>query len=321
MRAWIVGLALISTMLAAPFEAPAQQAYQLPRTPDGHTDFQGNWSTMWITPLERPAEASQLVVPASEQTKLFETLWSRLGGPDPLSRSLDVGQFDVTSLLIVGGQARSSLIVDPPDGKVPFTEAARARRPPPPAQGLDDLEQRPASERCIARLSTMAPLTIQADGNMRQIVQTANHFVILSENTSALRIIPIGAAKGMPGVGRGRWEDDVFVVETSGFAPADRARRTSFGQFSISPKSRITERFTRTGPDEILYAFTVEDSDLYTRPWIAEFALKRSDAKLYEWGCHEGNYSLANILRAARLAEQRTVAKPPRSQRAPEAKR
>jgi hypothetical protein len=153
----------------------------------------------------------------------------------------------------------------------------------------------------------MVPLTIQPAGNMRQIVQTPDHFVILSENNSKLRIIPMGAAKGLPGAGRGRWDGDTFVVETSDFAPADRARRTSFGDFSISPKSRITERFTRTGPDEILYAFTVEDADLYTRPWTAEFALKRSDAKLYEWGCQEANYGLANILRGARVAEERAA--------------
>jgi hypothetical protein len=291
-------------MLSAPSQALAQQTYQPPRTPDGHTDFQGNWSTMWITPLERPPEASQLVVPASEQAKLFATLWRRRY-EGPLDPGYDV---DVRSLLIVGGEARSSQIVDPPDGKIPFTEAGRARIPAPPTRGppgLDDPEQRLVSERCINPLNSIAPLGIQPSGNMRQIVQTPDHFVILSENLSPLRVIPTGAARGLPGAGLGHWEGDTFVVETSGFAPEDRVRRGSFTQFSISPKSRITERFTRTGPDEILYAFTVEDPDLYTRPWTAEFSLKRSSAQLYEWGCHEGNYALANMLRGARVAEAR----------------
>jgi hypothetical protein len=257
---------------------------------------------MWITPLERPAGASQLVVPASEQATLFAALWRRYEGPfDP---GYDV---DVRSLLIVGGEMRSSQIVDPPDGKIPFTEAGRALIPPPPPRAFDHPEQRLISERCLNPLNTMAPLGIQPSGNMRQIVQTPDHVVILSENLSALRIIPLGAAKGLPDAGRGHWEGDVFVVETSGFAPADRVRRGSFAQFSISPKSTITERFTRTGPDEILYAFTVEDPDLYTRPWTAEFALKRSDDKLYEWGCQEGNYALANILRGARVVEERAA--------------
>jgi hypothetical protein len=292
-------LALAAATLA--FGASAQ-SYAPPRTPDGHPDLQGNWSTMWITPLERPAAASQLVVPASEQAKLFEVLWRRYEG------LLDPGyDVDVRSLLIVGGEVRSSQIVDPPDGKIPFTEAGRARIPAAPGRGADDPEQRLVSERCINRLNAMAPLGIQPSGNMRQIVQTPDHFVILSENLSPLRVIPIGAARGLPGAGLGHWEGDTFVVETSGFAPADSVRRGSFTQFSISPKSRITERLTRTAPDEILYAFTVEDPDLYTRPWTAEFALKRSNAKLYEWGCHEGNYALANILRGARVAEERAA--------------
>jgi hypothetical protein len=262
---------------------------------------------MWITPLERPPEASQLVVPASEQAKLFEALWKSTLGRD--GSIAPVGDADVTSLLIVGGEARSSLVVDPPDGRIPFTETARARRPPPQGQGTDDPEQRGPSERCAVRLGTIAPLVILPAGNMRQIVQTPDHFVILSETNNSLRIIPTGAAKGPPGAGRGRWEGNVFVVETTGFAPTDRLRRTSFGQFFVSPKSRITERFTRTGPDEIVYAFTVEDADLYTHAWTAELALKRSDAKLYEWGCHEGNYGLANILRGARVLEERAAKK------------
>jgi hypothetical protein len=299
-RTALLVLAVAALALETSAQAPASS---LARTKDGKPDLQGNWSTAWIT----PPEANQLVVPASEQAKLFEALRSRLGGNNPLNGNINVDMLDVTGLLIVGGEARSSLIVDPPDGKLPFTEAARPRRPAagPVAQGLDDPEQRPLGERCIIRANLTAPLVILPAGNIKQIVQTADHFVILSETFSVLRIIPLDAANGLPGAGRGHWDGDVFVVETTGFAPADRVRRGSFGQFSVSPKSRITERFTRTGPDEILYAFTVEDADLYTRPWTAEFALKRSDAKLYEWGCHEGNYSFANILRGARIMEQR----------------
>jgi hypothetical protein len=297
-------LALAAATLT--FDAFAQ-AYAPPRTADGKPDLQGNWSTAWITPLERPAEASQLVLSASEGAKLFEVLWKRFidreGSLDPIE------EVDVRSLLIVGGEARSSLIVDPPDGKIPFTEMARARRPAPQPPGFDDPEQRGPSERCIARLGSTGPLAILPAGNMRQIVQAPAHLVIFSENNSSLRIIPMGAASGLPGAARGRWEGDVLVVDTTGFAPADRLRRTSFGQFFVSPKSKITERFTRTGPDEILYAFTVEDVDLYARPWTAEFALKRSGAKLYEWGCHEGNYGLANILRGARVLEERAAKK------------
>lgn len=281
-------------------------AAQVPRTPEGRPDFQGNWSAAWITPLERPAQARGLVVPADEADRLVDALWVQFGiGSDGLGPTHSI---DVRSLLDVGGEKRSSMIIDPADGKLPFTEAGRARRGKPPEPGVDGPEQRGISERCLNDGNTVAPFVVLPAGNMKQIVQTPDHLVVLSETMGSLRIIPVHAdAQGLAETGRGRWEGDALMVETSGFAPSDRMRVGRFGQFPISPKTTITERFARTSFDEIIYRFTVADADLYTQPWTAEMALKRSDLRVYEWGCQEANYAMFNILRGARVMEARAA--------------
>ena len=105
----------------------------------------------------------------------------------------------------------------------------------------------------------------------------------------------------------GRWDGDTLVVETGGFPEGDGWRIAPLSTFAISPATRITERFTLTGPHEILYRFTVEDASVYTRAWTGELTLKRSEDRVFEWACHEGNYALANILRGARVVEERAV--------------
>jgi hypothetical protein len=279
-------------------------AAQIPRTPEGKPDFQGNWSAAWITPLERPSGTSGLVVPPSETDALYDAIYAQFGvGADGIGPTHSL---DVNSLLRVGGEARSSLIIEPEDGKLPLRE--RARPGGRPAMGTDGPEQRGVSERCLNDGNTVAPFVVLPAGNMKQIVQTRDHVVVLSETMSSLRIIPVhSTARGLAETGRGRWEGDTLVVETSGFAPSDRMRIGRFAQFPISPKSTITERFTRTSSDEIVYRFTVADPDLYTQAWTAEMALRRSDQRLYEWGCQEANYALVNILRGARVTEARAA--------------
>lgn len=295
--------------LAATGASHAQAAYQTPRSSDGRPDFQGVWSAAWLTPLERPAEARSLVLTGDEAHALREVLWKRVDDTDPLS---PVESIDVRGLALVDGEARSSLIVEPADGRLPFTEEARRRRQPPPAPGFDGPEARPVSERCTGRTNMMAPLLVLPAGNMKQIVQTKDHLVILSETYTQTRIIPLNdGARAVTSYGRGRWDGETLVVESKGFAPADRVRAAPYANFPISPASRITERFTRTSDSEILYSFEVEDASLYVRPWKAEMALAKSDERVFEWACHEANYSLTNMLKGARVAEERapTVAK------------
>lgn len=298
-------IALALAMMAAPIAIA--QDYHPPRTPDDAPDMQGNWTAAWLTPLERPPEAPSFVLTQAEADALWLTLWNQRDSRDPLGPLESV---DVRSLAIVGGQIRSSLIVDPPDGKLPLTPAGEARRPPPPQTGgvvgLDGPEQRPSPERCAATINAVAPLFVMPAGNIRQFVQTPDHFLILSEIFESRRIIPLRAeAHGLAETGRGRWEGDTLVIESAGFAANDRSRTAPYARFPISPQTRITERLRRTSEDEILYAFTVEDPALYLRPWTAEMALRRSHERVFEWACHEGNYAMSNMLRGARVVEQR----------------
>ncbi len=285
------------------------QAYQAPRSSDGRPDFQGVWSSAWLTPLERPAEAKSLVLTDDDADALREILWRRIDDADPFT---PLESIDVRSLALIGGKARSSLIVDPADGRLPFTEETRRRRQPPPTPGFEGPEARPPSERCIVKTNSMAPMMVLPAGNMKQIVQTQDHLVILSETYTQARIIPLNdRARAAASYGRGRWEGDTLVVESSGFALNDRIRAAPYANFPISPASRIVERFTRTSEDEILYSFEVEDASLYVRPWKAEMPLSRSKERVFEWACHEANYSLTNMLQGARVVEAR-AAEPPK---------
>jgi hypothetical protein len=301
-----IGRALVLVWwLAAAGASHAQSAYVAPLTPDGHADFQGVWATAWLTPLERPAEAKSLELTADEARALFDFLWTRRLDIDPLS---PVESIDVRSLALVDGKPRSSLIVEPADGRLPLTDEARQRRRPPPEPTSDGPESRAVSERCIGRTNIAAPLMVMPAGNMRQIVQTRDHLVILAETYGQVRIIPLNeGTRAMAGYGRGRWDGETLVVESKGFAPTDRIRAAPYANFPISPASRITERFTRTSENEILYSFEVEDPSLYAKTWRAEMSLVKSDQRVFEWACHEANYSMTNMLKGARVIEERAA--------------
>jgi hypothetical protein len=303
-----IGRALVLVWwLAAAGASHAQSAYKAPLTSHGHADFQGNWTAAWLTPLERPAEAKSLVLTADEARALWQALWKERDDRDPLGPLESV---DVRSLAIVDGQARSSLIVAPTDGRLPMKDEARRPRfqPLPTTTRLDGPEQRPPSERCSVPANAVAPLMVMPAGNIRQIVQTKDHLLILMETYNQIRIIPLhDQAIASPGAGRGRWDAQMLVVETTGFAAADRMRVGPYATFPISPASRITERFTRTSENEILYSFEVDDPSLYAKTWKAEMSLVKSDQRVFEWACHEANYSMTNMLKGARAMEERAA--------------
>jgi len=299
MRAFIASLVLMSAALAVVSSSFAQ-VYAPPRTKDGHPDLQGIWTSGWITPLERPPEANSLALLPEDAKRVYAAVWQRMDAVDPIGPH---DAWDVNSLAIVRGEIRSSLIIDPPDGRIPFTDEGKKRRAalPPPA-GFDGPEQRPRLERCM--LESVAPFLAMPAGNIRQIIQTFDHFIVHTEAFSQLRVIPTTSARGMSSA-RGWWENDTLVIETTGFAKNDRFRFTRLAAFVLTPDTRITERLTRIADDEMLYSFTVEDPLVYTRPWTAEMSLRKTQARIYEWGCQEANYGLANILRGARVVEQR----------------
>ncbi|MDZ4761126.1 MAG: hypothetical protein SGJ21_08660 [Alphaproteobacteria bacterium] len=296
-------------------------AQPAPRTTGGRPDFQGVWSSKGLTPLERLPGATGLVVGEEEAAKLVSVIRDRAR-----SKAFEVQidpnllAVDVRTLTRVDGQWRSSWITDPPDGKLPLTAEGQRilaveRSRLDGTSMLTDPETRLVYERCLAGPG-VAPLWSVPVENMRRIVQTPGHVVLYTEEGGDARIVAIGAAH-RPGVitswlgdSVGRWEGDTLVVETV----SGRDNSVPFPTMPqvVRRQSRVIERFSFVSADEILYRFTVEDPEVYDKPWSAEYSLNREKTTAYEYGCHEGNYSLPNILRAARIADGRKADAPTR---------
>jgi hypothetical protein len=287
--------------LAAAGVAHAQGSYQPPPTSDGRPDLQGVWISRWITPLERQAPLKNLVMTPEEVGPALKAEWDRHDALDGVE-SLDA--FEFTTFVTVRGETRSSIIVDPPDGRLPMLPEVRARYRPGPT-GTDGVEQRGLNERCLSTGNGFAPMLAAPAGNIRRIVQTGDHVMIHTELMSQLRIIPTDGRSSVGARGdtmKGHWEGDTLVVVTTDIP--DRFRGARGSNFGVTPATRITERFRRTGAREITYTFTVEDPSIYTRPWSGETLLVATSDPMFEFACHEANYGLANILRGARVIEQ-----------------
>jgi hypothetical protein len=309
--------------------AASAAGWIVPRTPDGRPDLQGMWNAATITPVERPAQfAGKLTVSDGEAAQyardFLETssLDRRDGGPER-DRSRAYPNYFVdrgTALARVDGAFRTSLIVDPPDGRIPAltpegqkrVDAQRAatsdagEQAGATGQGIyDDPELRPLAERCLLSFGSGSgpPALPILYNNLKQIVQTPTHVMILNEMVHDARIIPIGSSRDAHGMRKwmgdslARWEGDTLVVETTRFTDKTRFRGST-------ENLRVTERFTRVDQHTILYRFTVDDPRTWTRPWTAEYPWVATDEPLYEYACHEGNYAFGGILRGARLLER-----------------
>jgi len=291
---------LISTL---PVAAGNGDHYTVPRTEHGHPDFQGIWATSFLTPLERPDGVASLVVTPHQAQILVAALRARM----PAVIDPDVQLHDIQQLAMVKGEYRTSVIVDPEDGRLPFTQKGLelAAQVEERNKKYDDPEQRPLAERCLENLG-YPPMRALRVVLPRQIVQTREAVVISSEDSAGIRVIHLGgqappdAVRSIGGYSVGRWENDTLVVETTHMRADDPARNVTGRPLLLSRRSKVTERFTRVSPTELFYRFTVEDDELYTRPWSGEFSMTRFDQPIYEYACHEGNYSLPNILRGGR---------------------
>lgn len=301
-RKW-AAIVWMGLCLAAPALA---QSYAPPRDVYGYPDMQGTWVSRWITPLERQAGVATLTLSEQEAKAVEASEWTRHNAIDPIEGT---DSFEFSDLVTVRWERRSSLIIDPPNGRLPYLrESARVGARPP--TGLDGPEQRSLNERCLSGGNGFAPNLTAPSGNIRQIVQTKSDITIWTELLSQLRIIPVDGRTGRGArheMMSGHWEGDTLIVETWGIVEPSRGARGSL--FAVSPKTRITERFTRTGAEEITYTFRVEDPSIYSMAWTAETVMKLSSDRMFEFACHEGNYGLANILSGARMMEQRTAAK------------
>ena len=304
MRACLLLVAALAFSSAA-----AAQTAPVPRTPDGHPDFQGVWSTKWRTPLERPKEADgAAVIPAERAPALVAALDAGIRAMGNLSPDVDFdwGPF----LAAAGGGVRTSLIVEPVDGKRPLTEAARdlAKIVKAASDRAEGPEARGPSERCV-RGSGATPFTIAPGNQNRRIVQTPASMVIATEDIGDVRIIDINgrsrpdALQTWTGDSIARWDGDDLAIETHLLL---REAATPPSAADQAPRT-VVERLHFNSPNEIDYSYTVEDTATYTTPMKVNFLMRRTDEPMYEVACHEGNYSLGGILSGARAEEARTA--------------
>jgi hypothetical protein len=290
--------------------AAAGSSYKVPKTAWGHPDLQGIWSYASLTPLERPAALGDraFYTPEEAATRNHEVTQDR-----PPAKG-DVGAYNALwfDRGTVSPDLRTSLIVDPPDGRLPLTAEARKllaaraahRREHPADSWLD----RTPWDRCITYHGV--PPVSTGYNNVYQIFQTPEAVVIFTENIHDVRVIPVdGRAKltdrirQWNGSSRGRWEGNTLVVETTNYSDQTEMR------FPSSRHTRSVERFTRVSDDAIENQFTVEDPTLYSKPWTAVRPMPRLvDYQIFEYACHEANYAMTNILRGERQREQEAAA-------------
>jgi hypothetical protein len=341
--------------------APAAKGWVVPRTPDGKPDLQGNWTNETQTPLERmgaqggtlteeqaaaieqraqvveehrdkasdpnrPAppkggEPGRLAAPGQQSfiEIISEAAGGAVGGYNGFW--LDPG----LKVIRIDGVARSSIIIDPPNGRLPArTEAGKKRLAEIAAKAkkfgeFDHPEMRPLADRCLLSFGSNAGPPMLPNyfyNNNYTIVQSKDHVVILAEMNHDARIIRLGtkahARANVPkwfGDSIGYWEGDTLVVETTNIHPTQLEQTSILWAYrGASEKLKVTERFTRTGPDTIRYRFTMEDPETFTAPFTGELPFTRIDEMIYEYACHEGNYAMSNILSGERSKEREAAA-------------
>jgi hypothetical protein len=313
----MVFIAVPAVLLAAAVSA------QAPRTPWGDPDLQGKWSNATLTPLQRPAELRDKEFFTEEEARAYvRQRIAATSGDANIDRdrsSGNVGSYN-DAWMDRGNDIvptrRTSLIVEPANGRVPpFTAAAQrahernlAHAAAHPADTPDD---RYLTERCIVFGGGAAPMLPEPYNNNYYIVQTRDEVAIMAELNHEVRIIPIDGRAHLPagvrqwtGDSRGRWEGDTLVVETTNQTPHRHFYGVQMLDSVMSDEFRVVERFTRTGPEQIRYRATVYDP-VFTAPWTIEVFMHPQAGDLVEFACHEGNYGLRGILSATRVEEQR----------------
>lgn len=302
-------------LLAAAVTAHAGE-YRPPRLADGHVDLQGVWSHRNITPLERPAELKSFVITRDEAAQLQARLFAKTN--DQSKPGEPAEYFWDRGIEPIRGEYRSSIITDPADGKIPGNDRFKSLAKATGAAVLtafDGPEARPGSERCLTAPSAAPPVTVVPAADLRQIVQTQGAIVIASEELHEARVVRMNtqhapaAIVSWLGDAIGWWEGETLVIETKYFAPTSAARAGPGMLFFVGPDTTVTERITRVAKDELSYVFTVEDPHYYTQPWKGETRFGRSDERMLEYACHEGNYSLPFALMSARALDLAAVAK------------
>ena len=310
---------VLTAALSALVVVSAAAQKVLSRTADGHPDLQGFWDNSTVTPLERPNAFADRAFFSEQEAAEFERLpryleraVARLGDDEVTTTGEINGIWTETRR--VGPDRRTSIIVDPADGKLPpLTTQARARLDAftkgRKEHHADDPEDLPLAERCLL-WGADPPLVPVSYNNNLQIVQTRDHVMILNEMVHDARIIPLDGrphlSVGMQqwkGDSRGRWDGDTLVVDTTNYTDNTRFQGSGTGL-------HVVERFTRTDRDLLRYEFTVDDPAAFARPWSGRLWMRRTEDRIYEYACHEGNYAMTGILRGARFSQAESAKKP-----------
>ena len=304
---------LVALVVLAVASAAAQSKKSaVPRTADGHPDLQGLWDFAQLTPLERPGEFAgkeQITEEEAEQfaQKRIETTHKdkRDGGAAAdVERAYNDFWWDFGTRI----HKQPSLVVDPPDGRIPAQTKEAQDRIAARRNRYDDIEDRPLAERCILGFNSGPPMVPSAYNNNVQIVQTRDSVVIVNEMIHSARIVDVSGrphpskeVRFLTGDSIGRWEGDTLVVDTTNFAIEGAFR-------GATTNLHLIERFTREGPDGLRYEFTVDDPQTWTKKWSASIPMVKSDERIFEYACHEGNYALAGVLQGARYQEKQAAA-------------
>jgi hypothetical protein len=352
-------IVLLISMAAISIAAPAAAADKVSRTPSGHPDLSGSYDAATLTPMQRPEEFGDNLELTKEQAEkiLQENRERRAardanrgpateappkGGAPPVgvgdeflesSGAGSVGGYNNfwvdpgNDVFTIDGKFRTSIIVDPKNGRMPAmtveamkrgAERAKLRRPNDgtawwldadlAAGPYDGPEMLGISERCILGFTGATPTLPSLYNNFKRVVQTDDYVMIEIEMVHDARIVrmdsehaPAGIRKWL-GDSTGRWDGDTLVVDTTNFHPQSGVR-------GGGENTHVVERFTKLENGDVLYRFTVDDASTWTAPWTGEYIWRASDERVWEYACHEGNYAMGNILRGARLLEKEALAK------------
>ncbi len=323
-RMFMPALGLAALLMASPVVA-AQDTYEPPRTPSGKPDFQGLWTNASITTLQRDGRYDKLVLDPDELAAVTAAhpqnvrqatddnlqAGELLDGSDlGMGRGYNAFWIDPgSSFGLVRGEHRTSWIIEPENGRIPYSEEGQQLRREYRAHfsSNDGPEGRSLGERCLIGFGGTGgpPMLNVLYNNHYRFVQTDDYMMILVEMNQDARIIPINgehrpaALQQWLGDSIGWWEGDTLVVETRHLHP----QQAGSGQVNLSEQGRVIERFTRYSDDQILYEFEVDDPVYYTQVWRGEMSFNTTDSRMYEYACHEGNYGLPGILAGERRAE------------------
>jgi hypothetical protein len=310
--------AALGLLLGVGIDAQTKKS-AVPRLADGHPDLQGFWNNTTYTPMQRPENVTKEFFTLEEYLAMVRKAAADEAEQTTPGTIADV-HYDFTQFGLDRSQAplaqnlRTSLIVDPPNGRLPpLTDegkkraAMRAEARKRAGAATDAVQNQSLSVRCILMDRNGPPMLAGAYNNNYQIIQSPGYVMVLVEMLHGPRIIPTDGRPQLPstvrqleGSSRGRWDGDTFVIETANFTD-----RTAFQ--GSSENMKLTERFTRVDEDTLLYRFTVDDPSTWTRPWTAEVPWRKAVGPLFEHACHEGNYGLYNTLNGARNEEKRAA--------------